>query len=221
MKTSFLAFFLSALFISSSAHSATYSVRLDALNWGDEHGETAAQISGVVFGSYDSATGIVTMNAGVTTFVYPGWGGLMYSDEHTNWSTGNDNYTADSYVCHNRSAYLNFCGSYYYGINGIDESSMDYSTMPGIRTLGGDDTADPDPQHVIIQGALYGTSVVEFGGIGGNLIMRTADWNDPDPTTPGNALAGIEMVYTVVPVPAALWLFGSALLGLVGIKRKN
>lgn len=38
----------------------------------------------------------------------------------------------------------------------------------------------------------------------------------------GGAYTGsFESYVTAVPVPAAVWLFGSALLGLVGIKRKQ
>ena len=37
-----------------------------------------------------------------------------------------------------------------------------------------------------------------------------------------NAATGVALVRTsVVPVPAAAWLFGSALIGLVGVKRKK
>ncbi len=34
-------------------------------------------------------------------------------------------------------------------------------------------------------------------------------------------LAAVEYSFTVVPVPAAVWLFGSGLLGLVGIARRK
>jgi hypothetical protein len=35
-----------------------------------------------------------------------------------------------------------------------------------------------------------------------------------------NATYGWQMRSTVVPVPAAVWLFGTALLGLIGFRRK-
>ena len=84
-----------------------------------------------------------------------------------------------------------------------------------------DDWIDTDPEHVMIQGNLYATSVASFEN--GILIMESHDWNDPNPDTPNDALYGIQMVFSVseVPVPAAAWLFGSALLGLAGIKRKK
>jgi len=31
----------------------------------------------------------------------------------------------------------------------------------------------------------------------------------------------LHLAGTVVPVPAAVWLFGSGLLGLIGIARRN
>lgn len=46
-------------------------------------------------------------------------------------------------------------------------------------------------------------------------------WDDLHPTTAGHQLIADAAFAAVVPVPAALWLFGSALMGLVVIKRKS
>ena len=37
----------------------------------------------------------------------------------------------------------------------------------------------------------------------------------------GNKHWNLNMNHTAVPVPAAVWLFGSALTGLMGLRRKN
>lgn len=52
----------------------------------------------------------------------------------------------------------------------------------------------------------------------------TASWSSFITTAPFDGQTGywqIEGTYTVVPVPAAVWLFGSGLLGLVGIARRR
>ena len=48
--------------------------------------------------------------------------------------------------------------------------------------------------------------------------------NAPDmmpPSVPSHTLPGSDFGQTVVPVPAAVWLFGSGLLGLVAIARRR
>jgi hypothetical protein len=49
-----------------------------------------------------------------------------------------------------------------------------------------------------------------------NGSMLTADFS-----TGGAGLSNITLTFSEVPVPAAAWLFGSALIGLAGIKRKK
>lgn len=45
---------------------------------------------------------------------------------------------------------------------------------------------------------------------------------NPDPLVDPKLIAGIDNYSaTVVPVPATIWLFGSGLLGLIGISRRN
>jgi hypothetical protein len=48
--------------------------------------------------------------------------------------------------------------------------------------------------------------------------------NAPDmmpPSVPSHTLPGSDFGQAVVPVPAAVWLFGSGLLGLVAISRRR
>ena len=48
--------------------------------------------------------------------------------------------------------------------------------------------------------------------------------NAPDmmpPSVPSNTLPGSDFGQAVVPVPAAAWLFGSGLLGLVAVSRRR
>jgi phospholipase/lecithinase/hemolysin len=46
-------------------------------------------------------------------------------------------------------------------------------------------------------------------------------WDIIHPTTVGHSLIADEFFATVVPVPAAFWLFGSGFLGLIGFARQN
>ena len=54
----------------------------------------------------------------------------------------------------------------------------------------------------------------------GNLFATHVYLDINDPAT-GNPLTGFAFGGTVVPVPAAVWLFGSGLIGLVGLARRK
>jgi len=58
------------------------------------------------------------------------------------------------------------------------------------------------------------------GTVNGGVPMATAPFPGQDPKWNGSVTAG-TVTNTVVPVPAAVWLFGSGLLGLVGIARRK
>jgi len=212
-----LAVFLCLLF--ASAEAAQISVRLAQVSGGDDHGETPAVIGGTLTGLYSTEFGVVTMDAGTSSFIFPSLsqsGAILFTDVHTNWETGGASYSAGGYSCveGNFVAPASFCGNYYFGPNGIDESSLDYSTMPGTRLIGEDDIAT-GPMR---QGSLhYTTSMVAFDG--NTLVMQSALWNELGPG--GTSTDGIQLVFSVVPIPAAVWLLGSA-LGLLGwVKRRS
>ncbi|MEZ5564313.1 MAG: VPLPA-CTERM sorting domain-containing protein [Gammaproteobacteria bacterium] len=91
------------------------------------------------------------------------------------------------------------------------------------RTLGGDDVSTGNPRGLVTRAAGGGcdatdgaydlwTVVSDNTGSGGQLILS----NGID-----TALAGTHyMTFSVVPVPAAVWLFGSA-IGLLGVARRR
>lgn len=104
----------------------------------------------------------------------------------------------------------NICGNYTLGGNFADDSTMTYG--PGLavsRTLGGDDVASGDPQSI----ADYELFLASWDG--STLVIQSADW-----VNTGTNSAGTQMTFSVVPVPAAVWLFGSA-LGLMGLARRR
>ena len=88
------------------------------------------------------------------------------------------------------------------GIPGSDSFYVPYGTVgPSLSSF-------PDSINVY-------TDTVTNAGIDSLATLVTSDNYDPTQFYPYATFA------VVVPVPAAVWLFGSGLLGLVGIARKN
>lgn len=173
-----------------------------------------------------STTG--TLNAGVNVNVTP-----LFFDTLVAPTIGGGTATATSFTCTNglfaQIVGAQVCGGYNFGGNGTDDSSLVYSQPPTTTsftlTIGGDDVVDGDVRTI---GEWYMT-VVQFDGPGGILALETADYfsfengpcEDIDENPTGNCdSAGLRMEFSVVPVPAAVWLFGSA-LGLLGFVRSR
>ncbi|WP_101760077.1 VPLPA-CTERM sorting domain-containing protein [Oceanicoccus sp. KOV_DT_Chl] len=207
-------------------------VTLNEVNYGDDHGESRGTLSGVVTGRYNTVTETLTMDAGTFQVDYIAPFNSYYTfmiERISNLTTGSMAYSASAYECIETNwtevNQTSFCGNYNFGANGIKETILDYSTMPGTITLGGDDVdLDGTNEHYILQASYYATQTDFYNGQ--SLIMRSALWNTTsDPW--GGSGNGVELVLSVtgevspVPVPAAIWLFGSALIGLVGVKRKQ
>jgi hypothetical protein len=109
-------------------------------------------------------------------------------------------------------------------------TTADYSDGAGginlqITSMGGNDNWGTgnfslnagDPLLIVLgDGAAYEYTWYLFTGLSG---PQTGSW-DTSGVFGGNDLSNIT-AYTVVPVPAAVWLFGSGLLGLVGVARRR
>ena len=67
---------------------------------------------------------------------------------------------------------------------------------------------------------LLGSGAASFTSVASN---AKALYIELDVTTGGTIEAGIDNVHTIssIPIPASLWLFGSGLIGLVGISRRK
>ncbi len=109
----------------------------------------------------------------------------------------------------------NGCGNYSWGDNFVDETTLDYSNIDATRTLGGDDTATGAQTELSNWTDMtmynFNPSGIE-GEVAFILSNRTGGATEGD---------GFSMTFVYpVPVPAAVWLFGSA-VGLLGWMRRR
>jgi len=196
---------------------ATYSIVLSEVT-ASRNGAIGTILGGNLGGTYDDVTNIVTMIPGTFTVLVdpsPLPNNELFTHELTDavFDIGNETVSMSSFRCIEGTlgpTVLNFiCAGTDYGSNGINETTVDYDTIPGTRIIGGDDT-DLEFEHLPMeQAAQYTPSFAQFSGT--ELILETADWN----------FYGMSMTFTVVPVPPAIWLFGSALGFLGWVKRKQ
>ncbi len=205
-----------ALGVNSGAEAADVAVTLTGVFTGSTGGVSSGILSGTLTGSYNESSGIVTMDSGTTSVFFdlnPLPNNDLFTHQHTDWSTGAGSYSASGYSCvegqFGGGVGAHLCGNYNFGSNFVNESSVNYAAIPGTRSLGGDDVA-VGPQQ---QGSAFATTTASYGG--GQLVMESDSWNSG-----GTSEAGIQLVFTVVPIPSALWLFGSA-LGLLGWTRRR
>jgi len=110
---------------------------------------------------------------------------------------------------------FNACGGYTFGDNFADESTTSWG--PGLAfslTLGGDDASFRPIRSI---------SAYDFDTVA---LLSGASTTSPGAVfTIGNGIAqgmpgAFDMTFQVVPVPAAVWLFGSA-LGILGWVRRR
>lgn len=102
-------------------------------------------------------------------------------------------------------------GGYFQGLGGND--------FPNLAPDGG---AGSNGEALIVSASALGE-----GSLGANQFYYTLDWTHLI-TNDENAFFGgsvadwhLEGIGTVVPIPAAAWLFGSAVLGLAGMSRRR
>lgn len=186
---------------------------------------------------WDPGTGILSMTGTFNTASTLGSSGaaaasVVIGDKVTNMviNTGTLTTTASSYACAEGNFLAgvgaNGCGNINTGANFVYEGSVAYNVGGNAncvnRTVGGDDVSTGNPRGLstlaagggcdATDGAFGLYSIVSYTGPGGQLILSNGI----------NILnAGTNyLTFSVVPVPAAVWLFGSA-LGLLGVARRR
>ena len=136
------------------------------------------------------------------------------NDQIVNLGISGGTATAASYTCV-EGTFLsvvgaNGCGGYTLGTNTTDDSTTVWSGLGVSQTIGGDDVGTAGPRLI----SAYDFSSAAFDGT--TLIVGTG--------IAVGSQGGEAMTFSVnnpaVPVPAAVWLFGSA-LGLLGWVRRR
>jgi len=126
--------------------------------------------------------------------------------------------SATSYLCNEGSflSSVNFsgCGGYSFGANFVDESTTTYSGTSVSQTIGGDDVSLGSPRDI----SAFDFQLMKWDG--STLVIGNGL-----PLIPGGGgvqlcFGSVEANCQVVPVPAAAWLFGSA-LGILGWTRRR
>jgi hypothetical protein len=104
------------------------------------------------------------------------------------------------------------CGNYNFGTNLTNQSTYTPTTTGSTVTQGGDDGIIGPSQSLV--NSYSGMTLTSLGG--GNYLLSNGNAGTSSTT-------GYDFVFStgaVVPVPAAVWLFGSA-LGLMGAMRRR
>lgn len=160
-------------------------------------GPTLAGINSLTSGSYDDSNGFLSVNLGMSnggSFTLSGF--LLFG--------ANDTLTAHSTVDIDFDGVAEGAGfsDTTIGFMGINRVCCSGAYAPNSLAAG------IDSQIMTLWGANFSADVFDgtYGGatLGMDLVL--------DLTRPG---------LKVVPVPAAVWLFGSGLLGLVGVARRR
>lgn len=186
---------------------------------------------------WDPGTGILSMTGSFNTASTLGSSGgagasVVIGDKVTNMviNTVAGTTTAASYTCAEgnflASVGANGCLNITTGDDFILDSSAAYNVGGNAncvnRTIGGDDVGTGNPRGLstlaaaggcdATDGAFVMYTVVNYTGPGGQLILSNG--------VPISAAGTNYLTFSVVPVPAAVWMFGSA-LGILGVARRR
>lgn len=199
---------------SGSVRSDTLPVALvDAKIEGNNGIGTAILSGSTATWQYDTVTGVVT-GSGFYQAQYQISSdplGQLFTHEIVDLIVGGGNAaSATSYECieggFGSIAGGHLCGNINFGPNGVFDSSVSYG--PGTafsRTIVPDDFSE-GPQQDLTR---YDGWITTFDG---SVVFLSRAF------TP--EFGGFEMTFQVIPVPAAVWLFGSA-LGLLGWMKRQ
>lgn len=209
------------------ADAATYTVTLtQVLQYSNSGTAGSAQniTSSTATWSYDDVTNLVTQTGGTFNARFTtNPATTLYRTLITGLVMGNGGAaTASSYSCVEGNFGTNvgasICGGYTFGGNFSNESSSSWGPGTAVsRTIGGDDSASVVPQASIA--LLNSMNTITWDGT--TLALRNATCTGPCTTANAGAFNnGQQWTFSVVPVPPAVWLFGSA-LGVMGWMRRK
>jgi hypothetical protein len=233
MKKSQIALGVAAAFGVTVANAVVVQLDLVGANSETSSGSSAAIVGlDTASWSYDTASGILT-GAGAYKQQYqinPTLPGQLFTYEGSNLVAGGGAAaSATSFACVEGSFGAGvgaaLCGNYGFGTNGADESTASWG--PGLaysKTIGGDDADAGLQQSLSVFDGMSSSNDCDGGAGGGFTEHCNGSW-DGTTLVMSNAVSaasGLSMTFSVsaIPVPAAVWLFGSA-LGLLGWARRR
>ena len=221
MKKSQIAVGVAAAFGVTAANAVILNMTLVGAQGETTSGTSAKIVGGTATWTYDTASDIVTGSGLYSEFTQiiavPG---QLFTHHVTNLVIGGNGAAgATTYSCvegsFGGSVGASLCGNYNFGTDGMNNSSTTWG--PGIafaRTMGGDDKSIGPQQDVNSNyDGMSSTSDYLGSWNGTTLVMSNMV----------SAMTGSNIKFMVanpVPVPAAVWLFGSA-LGLLGWARRR
>ena len=218
----------------TAADAATYGATLVSVASYSGNGSSAGNIkSSTATWSYDDVTGLLSQTGGTYNVRFTtSPTSTLFRHSITGLVIGAAApASASTYTCtegnFGGNVNASICGNYSFGANFVNESTATWG--PGTasaKTIGGDDI-NFGPQQNISAYSYFAT----VSWVGTTLTLSNASCN---PFAPGNAngcatVGGFNTGYSwvlnagpqaAVPVPAAVWLFGSA-LGLLGAARRR
>ena len=158
----------------------------------------------------DTGTGVATQTGGTLNMVAKGGATPLMSHNMTSGVLSSGTATAASWACvegvFGSIVGAHICGNYNFGSNFTNESTVGNSGTATTVTLGGDDVSLGAPQS--LANSYSGLALTSLGG---------GNWKLSNGVV---GVGGYDFTFNVVPVPAAVWLFGSA-LGLMGVARRR
>jgi hypothetical protein len=120
------------------------------------------------------------------------------------------------------------CGNYTFGANGVNDSTYTPSAVGATVAIGGDDAALAGGPQALANNYSFMNAATMIGGAAPGFqrwVLNNGTDLFPGAGETGTGLdTGYKFTFdtavAVVPVPAAVWLFGSA-LGLMGAMRRR
>ncbi len=231
-NTNALAVAIAATLGAGAAQAAVYGATLlTDLTYSNSGSSSLNITSSTATWSYDDVTGILSQTAGLfNARATTSPTSTLFRHSITGLAIGAGGpAAAATFVCTEGNfgglVGASICGNYVFGANFASNSSTTWG--PGTaaaRTIGGDDAPIGAQQTVFTQ---YG-GFSQVSWVGTTLILQNAYCTTGAGTCTGtDHVGGFNAGYKwtlnagpAVPVPAAVWLFGSA-LGLLGVARRR
>lgn len=210
-----------ALFaISTAANAAILQVAYTGIISGAPFGPPSpGVIGGSATWTYDDVSGDLT-GTGTVTHTFSFGPNPIFTHNLTDLSiTGLGVASASAYTCINGAfasagLFRDLCAGYGFGPNQLNESTVGPNGVAPL-TLGGDDVVQGAPQTLANDFDMLARTYSAGPPLN---IGDTIKINKPGFT--GTVPGTFQLTFQVVPVPAAVWLFGSA-LGLMGLARRQ